>query len=344
MIQMINKIKKHLESITKLKILLIGDTIIDVYTFVNPKGRAIKDPILSVGFKTEEKYAGGILAIANHLSTYVDKIKMVTLVGDKNDEIDFLMNSVGKNVDVALFTKPDSMTTIKKRYVDFYKNNKLFKVEYLDDFPISDDLSCQISSYLAEEIPKYDLVIVGDFGHGFIDKRIRKVLEEKAKFLVINVQSNSSNMGYNYVNHYKRADFLSLDDQEARLPLMMRFEDVEEVAKEFEKRFGFSRFMITLGKKGSLYYNNGQFFRHHALANSIKDTVGAGDALFSITSLFIYSKIDDDVIPFIANCAGAIKTQYSGNKESVTKDRLLDFLDKSSGSDIQQQTKQHIRQ
>jgi bifunctional ADP-heptose synthase (sugar kinase/adenylyltransferase) len=322
----LEEINNILELLKDKSVLVIGDTIIDTYVFVHPKGRAIKDPILSTEFERHEDYAGGILAIANHISTFVKKIKVVTLLGERGTQLDFVNNSLGSNVELKAFIKKGAHTIVKKRYVDAYRNSKLFKVEYINDDPISDSLSSEVISYLEEEIPKYDLVVVGDFGHGFINQGMRKAFAEKSSFLCINSQSNSSNMGYNYISQYENANFITLDEQELRLPVMMRFETIDEVMPVFQKKFGYEKFLVTLGKNGSAFYNNGNVKKAPILLSSVLDTVGSGDAVFALSSLFFYAGANDHLLPFIANCAGGIKATYHGNKESVTKEKLTEFV------------------
>ena len=131
----------------------------------------------------------------------------------------------------------------------------------MNDKPISEKLTKEIVVYLNKEISKFDIVIVTDFGHGFINNEIRDVLENKSKFLSINVQSNSANMGYNYINHYKKVDFISLSEDEVRLPLMKRFEKIDTVIKEFNKDLGYKRFLVTLGKEGSILFQNKKLYK-----------------------------------------------------------------------------------
>ena len=322
----LGQIESCVDKLKSLNALIIGDTIIDEYVFVNLKGRATKDPILSVGYRNHEVYAGGILAIAGHTSSYVNKIKVVTLVGNHSPKMNFIKKSLPDNVELKIFTKENSPTTLKKRYIDHYKNNKLFKIEFMNDSPINKDLTEEIVNYLNEEIPKYDLVVVGDFGHGFINDAIREVLKKKSKFLSIDVQSNSANMGYNYINHYNKVDFIKMDEPELRLPLMRRYEDIEEVIAEFNTKFGYSKFLVSLGKQGSLFFNNGHIYKSPILIDTVVDTTGAGDAVFAIATILMYIKADNELIPFIANCAGGIKTNIMGNKESVTKEKLMRFI------------------
>ena len=92
-------IKQYLDSFQDKKVLVIGDTIIDEYCFVEPKGRAMKDPILSVDYIKEEVYAGGILAIANHVSNFVKNVSLLTLIGEHNSKKDF----IGINFSSSIF-------------------------------------------------------------------------------------------------------------------------------------------------------------------------------------------------------------------------------------------------
>ena len=318
--------EKKLDSLKNLDVFIIGDCVVDQYVFVEPKGRAMKDPILSTHFKSEESYAGGVLAVANHISSYVEKSKLVTLIGNQNSQLNFIKNSLSKNIRLKTFIKENSPTTIKRRYIDAYKNNKLFKVEYMNDFPLSDKLSHEIENYLCEELPKHDLVITLDYDHGFINENIRKILQKKSKFLSLNSQVNSANIGYNYVNKYQRADFITMNDQELRLPLMMKFEDFEEVIYKFHEKFKYDNFLVTLGKAGCIFHKDGTNYSSQILTEKLIDTVGAGDAVFAIMSLFAYSKLDNTSMPFIANCVGGIDANILGNKEFVTKDKLLNFI------------------
>ena len=335
--QFIEQIKKkfgHEELLEKinllknLKVLVIGDTIIDVYTYVLPKGRAIKDPILSTEFTSEDIFAGGALAVANHVSSYVDCVSMVTLIGDHNSYTEFINQSLSKNIQLKTFVKENSPTIVKKRYIDSYRKNKLFKVEYMNDKPIPKELSEQIKNYLSEELPKYDLVLVLDYNHGFIDNEIKKILQEKSKFLSLNVQTNSANMGYNYVTSYDHSDFICMNEEELRLPLMMKFENIEEVINQFSNKFGHKQFLVTRGKKGCIFSSYGKNYSAPILIEKIVDTVGAGDAVFAIASLLACIKIDEEIIPFIANCAGGLGANIIGNKEPVSKEKLLNFVEK----------------
>jgi len=322
----LENVKEIISKFKDIKTLVIGETIIDEYHFAALKGRATKDPILSVDYVNHEVYAGGILAIANHISNFVNEVTVVTLLGDREDKKEFIVNSLNKNVTPKFFIKENSPTIIKKRYLDVVRNTKLFKVEHINDTPISEALEQEIIDFLNNELPNYDLIIIGDFGHGFITENIIKVIEEKSKYLAVNAQCNSANLGYNYVTKYNSPDFLTMDIQELWYAVSDKFSEVSVLMNKLHDKTHFNKFLVTLSKNGSAYFNTGKQTLFPAFVTKPKDTVGAGDAVFSITSLFAYCGYDS-VLPFIANCAGGIAVSYMGNKEYITKEKLLEFIE-----------------
>lgn len=328
----VGSISQMLAKFQKLKVLVIGEAIIDEYHFTTPKGRAAKDPILSVDYVKHEAYAGGILAIANHVSNFVESVTCVTALGDKNDKRDFVAGILNENVSPRFYVKENSPSTTKKRYLDIVRNEKLFKVEFINDAPISKMLEAEIIDFLRRELPKHDLVLVGDFGHGLMTDKIINIIEENSRYLAVNVQCNSANLGFNYVTKYKKASFVSMDIPELQYAVGDKFSEVPVLMDKLHLKTNFRKFLVTMSKEGSGYFNSGKKTFFPSFVMRPIDTVGAGDAVFSVTSLFAYCGIDD-VIPFIANCVGGIAVSYMGNKEFITKNRLLGFIEEVYNGD-----------
>lgn len=316
-----------LNELKKMKVLVIGDVIIDQYNYVIPKGRAIKDPILSCDYVKNEIYAGGILAIANHLSEFVSQISLLTIVGDLESNLSFIKSSLKKNIDLQYFTKKNSFTTMKKRYINIQRNEKLFKIEKINDAPLSKKLTNIIIQYLSSNIKNYDIVLVGDFGHGFINKEIASYLQSNSAYLALNVQTNSANLGFNYVTKYNHCDFISMDYRELQYAVQDQHSDKEVLLKKIREITNFNKILLTMGKNGVVYSEskNTNFFAPTFKTN-VKDTVGAGDAVFSLASLLAFINTKNDLLTFCCNCVGALAVQYQGNKENISKKSLISFM------------------
>lgn len=319
-------IRTLLDDLKNIKILILGDIIIDKYCFSLVKGRAIKDPILSIKPLSEKVYPGGVLAIANHVSNYVNQVNLISLIGDYNNEKKFILKSLNSNINLKYFIKKDSCTTVKKRFINKQRGEKIIKLEYLDDSPIEESLSHEISEYLKIELPKYDIVLVGDFGHGFIDKNIIQVLEKYSKYLAINVQTNSANLGFNYISRYSRFDFATMDLAELQYVMRDRFSHYDKLMLSFSKKYNHKNFLVTLGKNGCAYLKNDKIFYGPILQKGSVDTVGAGDSIFSIISLLEKMGINNYLLPFLSNCIGALAVQIMGNEESILKEELLEMV------------------
>ena len=67
------QIEMELNKIKNKKVLVIGESIIDEYTFCKAIGKSGKEPVLNFKKIFSEKYLGGSLAVANHLSSFVKK-------------------------------------------------------------------------------------------------------------------------------------------------------------------------------------------------------------------------------------------------------------------------------
>ena len=76
---------KEVEKIKSLKIFLVGETIIDQYIFGEVLGKSGKEPHLVMQQESKKQYLGGAAAIANHLSTFCNKVEFSTIMGNKKE-------------------------------------------------------------------------------------------------------------------------------------------------------------------------------------------------------------------------------------------------------------------
>lgn len=200
----------------------------------------------------------------------------------------------------------------KVRMVDRDYFRKLFEIHYNG------------SKYaISPKATNADCVVITDFGHGTIGK---KMIEwaTKQPYVCVNAQTNSANVGYNLITKYPRADYIVIDEPEARLAAQDRESPLEDVIlKLAEGRC--NKFVVTHGSKGSVGWDGKKFHRRGAFTDRVLDTMGAGDAFFSITAPMSKTGSIEDLL-LIGNAAGALKTQIVGHRKSVTKPELIEYL------------------
>jgi len=312
----------------KLKVLIVGEMIIDKYIFTTTLGKSPKENLIPVTTNRVETYGGGIIATANHISNFVDSCTLLSVTGDQIDQNKKIKKMIHTRVSKILFLNKNSSVIEKTRFLDVNNDNhKLFQASNVSAIDISASLEKKILSYLKKNIGKYDRVIVHDFGHGFFSKNLIKFFEKNSKKLLVNVQTNSSNIGYNYLTKYSKLDYFSIDEPEARLALQDRRASIKELFFKLSKKIKFKLGCITHGRNGSYLYGNKNIYFAPALIKSKPvDTMGAGDAHFAITCLIFKMTSNLKIIPFLGNVAAAIKIQTIGHRKSIERNEFLNYV------------------
>ncbi|GKT33879.1 adenylyltransferase/cytidyltransferase family protein, partial [Aduncisulcus paluster] len=114
-----------MERMQNLKVLIIGDTILDEYQIASTLGKSSKDPILALKYQSHELYAGGALAVANHVANLAGEVTLLTMLGEKERYENFIREKLDSKVSPHFFTRPKGPTTLKRRFIDSYSLNKV---------------------------------------------------------------------------------------------------------------------------------------------------------------------------------------------------------------------------
>ena len=318
---------KRLKELRKMKVLVIGDAIIDQYHYCTSMGKSPKENILVTRYLWEESFAGGALAAANHIAGFCEDVHLVTCLGRQNSHEEFISTHLKPNIKPKFFYREDAPTVVKRRFVEPVFLGKMFEVCVLDDHDLPESMNWEVCNYLETNIQNYDLVVAADFGHGFIGKSIVNVLYEKAKFLAVNTQVNTANAGFNLITKYPRADYICIDEPETRLACHNKFGKLEDLAISIAKRLRCSKVAITHGHNDTLTYSSEEgFSKIPVFSKEVKDTVGAGDAFLSITSPCVAAGFPMDMVGFIGNAVGALKVRIVCNRSSVEPVPLFRFI------------------
>ncbi|KKS97801.1 MAG: cytidyltransferase [Candidatus Gottesmanbacteria bacterium GW2011_GWA2_43_14] len=312
-----------------LKVLIIGDAIIDQYVYCLPLGKSSKEPIMVHRHITEESYLGGSLAAANHMSSLSGNVEILSVLGSKNSFENFIGKNLNHTVKRQFYFWEDRETIVKRRFLDAFTKQKLFQISYLGEDDIPKVVEDKIMNYLRKNLNSFDLVVVYDFGHGLFTPKIVKYLCSKAPFLALNVQANSANYGFNIITKYSRADYICIDEQEIRLATHKKHDDLRQLIRKIYKKMKCRNMIITRGPYGSDGYFRGKgFLNSPALTDKIVDRVGAGDALFAVTAPCMAKGLENDLTAFIGNVAGALQIQTVGNKKPVEFAEMIKFVNR----------------
>jgi len=312
----VDELNTSLERLADLDVLVVGDIIIDEYHYTRSLGQTSKGNVLSVQYDSSERFAGGSIAVANHIAGFASNVTLLGGLGGQETHENFIHEHLRDNICAQFFTNPDSHTLVKRRYIGD-DASKLFEVYFGGEALTSTDMENKINQWLNQHLLQFDAVIVPDFGNGFITQGIVDNLSRGARFLAVNTQVNSGNRGYHVITRYPHADFISLNEPELRMAASDRHGDIETIAETIANHLSARYIAVTRGTRGVLMHEGNNSHAIPALAGCVVDRIGAGDAFLSLAGLCLAADVPADIAAFFGSIAGAMNVQTVCNREPI---------------------------
>lgn len=295
------RILKAIDAADKLRICFIGETIIDEYRYVTPLARPAKEFILAGVETSHEEFDGGVVAASRHAEWQ----------------------------DTTVVTPATSLR--KTRFVEREPTRKVFEVYGGRDVGLSQEQRALLQVRMIEEVERADCVVVLDFGHGLMGPQERHFVES-AKFLAVNAQTNAGNFGYNPITRYSHADYVCIDDPEARLATGMRDAMIEDVIQTgIAAKVNARRITVTNGRHGAMSFDRQsdepRIASVPAFSTAGVDTMGAGDAFLAVAAPLLAAGLDLPAASFAGAVAGAIKVGIVGHRRHVERQELVQTIE-----------------
>lgn len=324
----INDIAQALNTAGKLKVLVVGDAIIDQYDYCQAIGKSSKEPVLAVKSLNSETFVGGILAVANHVAAFAPSTTLLTTLGQADSREAFIRQHLNKAITAEFLLRDDAPTIVKQRYIDSYFFQKLFEVYHLSDESPSAQYDRDITAAIERLAPQVDIVIAVDFGHNTLTDNAIAALAKHSKFLAVNAQSNAGNLGYHAISKYPRADLVCVAENEMRLEARDRHGSLENMVAECAAKLRCANVIVTRGSNGCLTYNTDQGFSHiPAVAGVVKDRMGAGDTFMAAAALCIASGLSLEAAGLVGNAAGAQAVATVGHRRFLDRVGLIKHVE-----------------
>lgn len=310
-----------------LKVLVLGEAIIDEYQYCETLGKSGKEPILAAQYVRHERFIGGSLAIANHVTAGSDHVSLLTLLGEHESHEELIREKLSPAVTPTFVTMAGAPTLVKRRFIETYPFQKLFEVYVMDEAAAQRENE-KLYAVLERTIRDFDLVIVADYGHGMVGPDVVELLCSQARFLAVNAQVNAGNHGFNTVSKYRRADFISLSEKEIRLEARNPSGDLRAIVEKVARALNCPRVLITRGNEGCLCFSDTEgFVAVPGFAIRTVDRVGAGDAVFSIGSLCAAVGAPIDVLGLVGNAVGTEAVGIVGNQRFIERAPLMKHME-----------------
>jgi rfaE bifunctional protein kinase chain/domain len=308
------RLREVLRSFSGLNVHVLGDTIVDTYTYCSLIGGNTKTPTFSVKFDRNVDFVGGAGIVAKHMKKADAQVKFTTLVG--NDPLgDYVIRDLedfGIECDAAVDgTRP---TTRKNLFLA--QGYRLLKVDTVDNRSVSDKILDHFSTSLRSTTA--DAVVFSDFRHGIFNSYTIPVMTEAIPPGPLRIADTQVATRWGNVLDFRGFDLITPNEREARFALGDQDSIIRPLALNLYQQAQCKHLILKLGERGIITYrapdpNVRSFFTVDTFTDHLVDAVGAGDALLAYATLSLAATGCPVVASILGSIAAALACEQDGN-------------------------------
>ncbi len=324
-----------MEKLSSIRILVIGDLILDEYLFGKVERISPEAPVPVVWVRSEKTTLGGAGNVVKNLRALGVRISVLGRVGkdEKGKQMQNLLQEEGVDPEDIRVLESESVPTILKTRI-LAGHQQVCRVDREEIVPLTWKEEIEFSHYLQEVLPSCNGVILSDYDKGLLSPRlIAQVLKEAGEMgIPTTVDPQVSHFFY-----YEKATCMTPNHQEAGKALgrvLLDDTSVEIACREISEKLNSPFMIITRGEKGMTVFRAADNSIHHipTLAREVFDVTGAGDTVISVLTAFLCAGIEFVQASMIANAAAGVVVEKLGaataNAEEIYKNLAeLGFLE-----------------
>lgn len=304
-----------LDAMEGKKVHVVGDTIVDTFTYCAMIGGQTKTPTMSVLFEEKKDFIGGAGVVAMHLAAAGAEVTFSTVLGD--DELKgFVLDGLAEAGITCLPVIDASRPTTNKNAI-VAANYRLLKVDTLDNSSITDEIVGELTKSI--ETVESDAVIFSDFRHGLFNRRTIPTLVESIPNDVLRVADSQVASRWGNITEFKGFDLITPNEREARFALADQDSGIRPLASALYDAAECKLLVLKLGPRGVLtcrdtdHESLDSFSVVDSFVDNVLDAVGAGDALLAYATLALLVQENDLVATILGSMAAAVECERDGN-------------------------------
>jgi D-glycero-beta-D-manno-heptose-7-phosphate kinase len=316
---------KLFRDITKLKVAVIGDVMLDTYWWGNVERISPEGPVPVVAVTKREYRIGGAGNVALNVLSLGCEVSILSIIGDDNEgkQLEQLMTKNG--IDTGfLLVSGKRVTTNKIRIIS--RNQQMMRLDAESTLDIDDTeenkLYRQAETYVNAKKP--DVIILQDYNKGILTENFieKVILLCNKNNIVCAVDPKRKNFfAYKNVTLFKP----NLKEVKESLHILsdeINEEKMRELHYGLKEKLSHSISLITLSEKGIFYQHDKESGIIASHLRSIADVSGAGDTVIAVASLIYAATKSVNLMAEIANIAGGLVCEEVGTV-AINKEKLV---------------------
>jgi len=285
-------------------ILIIGDLMIDHYTYVTINKIANESPIPVFSYNYDKYILGGCGNVYQNMKLFNNNISLLSVIGqDTNGDI--IKNIINDN-NAHLIIDDSRKTSIKNRIIS--DNKILFRYDDESVNYINQSIEDFIIKKFDELFPNINIVVFSDYNKGVLTQNLCQYIINKCndnnKITIVDPKNNF--LKYKNVTCIK-PNYLESSNYS-------KLSNIEDIHKYIYSTINCKYSVVTLGKDGISLFDGKDLFKTVYESNEVIDVTGAGDIITSIIAS-LFHKLDIQTVLKIATFLGTTSVKKIGTYE-----------------------------
>ncbi len=312
----ISGLKSVLDRLAGIRVLVIGDLIVDTYITCDPLGMSQEDPTIVVTPIEQKTFVGGAGIVSAHARGLGAEVRYLSVVGG-DEPAGFARDVLSADgIQVSFFLDETRPTTVKQRYRAHGKT--LLRVNHLRQHAVSSAIAGKMVREIEHLLPQTDLLLFSDFNYGCLPQPVvDEIIERAAKRKIMMAADSQASSQFADISRFKGMSLITPTEREARLALQDFDSGVIVVGHQLCSSSRAENVVITLGAEGLLIHGkeDGSYRddRLPAFNTAPKDVAGAGDSFFTCASLALRAGVDIWRGSYLGALAAACQVSRVGN-------------------------------
>ena len=325
-------LEKIFSSFSKVRVLIIGDAMVDAYIWGKVNRLSPEAPVPIVAVQNKEARLGGAANVALNVQALGAIPVLCSVIGDDMYGGEFVnLMEKQKLSTQAIFRSPKRVTTVKTRVIG--NNHHLLRVDEEMEFEVLRTETNQLIDKITFLIKNnsVDVVVFEDYDKGVITPELiqKVVVEAVKKKIPIAVDPKKKNFHF-----YKNITLFKPNLKELNDGIKSDFfladkELLSKVSDELRIKQGMENILITLSEKGMFIGNKKIKHIVPAHVRNVADVSGAGDTVVAIAALCLALRLDVVLMTQLANIAGGMVCEKVGvvpiDKEQFLQESITLF-------------------
>jgi D-beta-D-heptose 7-phosphate kinase / D-beta-D-heptose 1-phosphate adenosyltransferase len=326
-----------LERLARPRILVLGDLILDTYTWGNADRVSPEAPVLVLHIDQEEVRLGGAASVAHLAQSLQCQVSLCGVIGaDAQGRVLQKLVSESSIDGSGILVDENRPTTMKERFIGRAANrhaHQILRVDREIRAPLVAELEQRLLTHVNQRIHDFQAILVSDYAKGVCTPSLLEGIIARARRSGVPVLIDPGRI--TDYRRYRGATVLAPNRAQTEMGTSKAVkgpDDAMAAGKKLCEELGLDAAVIKLDRDGMVLARlgvQGQWFPTRPRA--VYDVTGAGDMVLAMLGLGLASGLSlEEAVP-LANAAAGLEVERLG-VTPVTREELQTELSRNRPS------------